>query len=99
LLGEAAARPQGKSLSENGVFSRVGHTGERKAGSIGFSTIRGGGIVGEHTVMFIGENERLEITHRATDRRIYALGALRAAIWLANQPPGLYDMQDVLGLR
>ena len=99
LLGEAAARPQGKSLSAQGVFSRVGHTGERKSGSIGFSTIRGGGIVGEHTVMFIGEDERLEITHRATDRRIYALGALRAAIWLENQPPGLYGMQDVLGLR
>ena len=99
LLGEAIARTVGKSLPEDGVFCRDGHTGERKDGSIGFSTIRGGDIAGEHTVMFIGDSERIEITHRATDRKIFALGALRAAKWLATQTAGFYTMQDVLGLR
>ena len=99
LLGEAIARTVGKSLPEDGVFCREGHTGERIEGSIGFSTIRGGDIAGEHTVMFIGDSERIEITHRATDRKIFALGALRAAKWLATQPAGFYNMQDVLGLR
>ena len=99
LLGEAVARPLGKSLDKDGVFSRHGITGERPEGCIGFSTIRGGDIAGEHTVMFIGESERIEITHRATDRKIFAKGALRAAIWLAGQSPGFYDMRDVLALK
>ncbi len=99
LLGEAVARPLNKTLSADGVFSRVGNTGPRQNGTIGFSTVRGGDIAGEHTVMFIGENERIEITHRASDRRIFARGALRAATWLAGQSPGYYDMRDVLGLR
>jgi 4-hydroxy-tetrahydrodipicolinate reductase len=99
LLGETVANALGKSLPEDGVFCREGHTGERPTGSIGFSAIRGGDIAGEHTVMFIGESERVEITHRATDRRIFAQGALRAAQWLVTQRAGFYNMQDVLGLR
>ena len=99
LLGEAVARPLGKKLSEDGVFAREGITGPRVDGTIGFSTIRGGDIAGEHTVMFIGESERLEITHKATDRKIFAKGALRAASWLGSQKKGYFDMQDVLELR
>ncbi len=99
LLGETIARETGRSLLEDGVFCREGHTGPRVEGSIGFSTIRGGDIAGEHTVMFIGDSERIEITHRATDRKIFALGALRAAKWLQSQPAGFYDMQNVLSLR
>ena len=99
LLGEAAAAALDTDLSRCGVFSRAGHTGERTIGSIGFSTIRGGDIVGEHSVMFIGDGERLEITHRVTDRRIFAQGAIRAARWLATQQKGLYNMQDALELR
>ena len=99
LLGEAAARTLGKSLPGDGVFCRQGQTGPRPEGSIGFSTIRGGDIAGEHTVMFIGESERIEITHRATDRKIFAMGALRAVTWLATQGPGFYDMGDVLHLK
>lgn len=98
-LGQAAAKALGKDLAKDGVFTRHGHTGERQPGSIGFSTIRGGDIAGEHTVLFIGEGERIEITHRATDRRIFADGAIKAAHWLATQPPGLFTMQDVLGLH
>lgn len=98
LLAQAVAAPLGKQLKQDGVFARHGHTGARKAGSIGFSTIRGGDIAGEHTVMFIGDGERLEITHKATDRRIFADGAIKAAKWLANQQAGLFTMQDVLGL-
>ncbi len=99
LLGETVAGVLGRDLETDGVFAREGHTGPRPAGSIGFSTIRGGDIAGEHTVMFIGESERIEITHRATDRRIFARGALRAARWLAGRPAGFYDMRDVLELR
>ena len=99
LLGEAAAAGIEADFPDCGVFSREGHTGERKKGIIGFSTIRGGNIAGEHTVMFIGENERIEITHRATDRKIFAQGAVRGAIWLAQQEKGLFSMQDVLDLR
>lgn len=97
-MGAAVAGAQGRSLDDVGVFARHGHTGARPAGSIGFATVRGGDIVGEHTVMFIGEGERVEIAHKATDRGIFANGALRAARWLAGQPAGLYDMHDVLGL-
>jgi len=99
LLGETVAGALGRDLETDGVFAREGHTGPRPAGSIGFSIIRGGDIAGEHTVMFIGESERIEITHRATDRRIFARGALRAARWLAGRPAGFYDMRDVLELR
>lgn len=99
LLGETVASTLGKSLPDDGIFCREGHTGERPTGSIGFSTIRGGDIAGEHTVMFIGESERIEISHRATDRKIFAQGALRAAQWLVTQRAGFYTMQDVLGLR
>lgn len=98
LLGNAIADSMGKSLDKDGVFCREGIIGERQPGSIGFSTIRGGDIAGEHTVMFIGEAERIEITHRATDRKIFANGAVRAAKWLSRQSAGLYDMNDVLGL-
>ncbi len=99
LLGRTVANTLGKDLQSDGIFSREGHTGPRPAGSIGFSTIRGGDIAGEHTVWFIGESERIEITHRATDRSIFARGALRAARWLADRPAGLYAMSDVLALR
>ena len=99
LLGEAAANAADKDLGACSVYSREGHTGARQAGSIGFSTIRGGNIAGEHTVMFISENERIEITHRATDRKIFAQGAVRGAGWLAQQQKGLFSMQDVLDLR
>ena len=99
LLAQAAATPLGKDPVKDGVFTRHGHTGARKSGTIGFSTIRGGDIAGEHTVMFIGDSERIEITHRAGDRRIFADGAIKAAQWLATRPPGLYTMRDVLGLH
>lgn len=99
LLGNAIADTLGKTLAKDGVFCREGIIGEREQGSIGFSTIRGGDIAGEHTVMFISEAERIEITHRATDRKIFANGAVRAAKWLSQQQPGLYDMNDVLGLK
>ncbi|HKK23756.1 MAG TPA: 4-hydroxy-tetrahydrodipicolinate reductase [Pseudohaliea sp.] len=98
-LGEEAAQALGRDLRENAVYHRQGQTGAREAGSIGFSTIRGGDIVGDHTVLFAGDGERIEITHKASSRLAFARGALRAAAWLAAQPPGLYDMQDVLGLR
>ena len=99
LLAQAVAEPLGKDIAKDGVFTRHGHTGARKSGTIGFSTIRGGDMAGEHTVMFIGDGERLEITHRATDRRIFADGAIAAAKWLAQQQPGLFTMRDVLGLH
>lgn len=98
LLGEAAAAALASDLSRCGVFSREGHCGARKPGSIGFSTIRGGDIAGEHSVMFIGDGERIEITHRVTDRKIFAQGAIRAAHWLSSQQKGLFNMQDALDL-
>ena len=98
MLGEAAARAMGKSLDEIGVYAREGAVGERKSGSIGFSAIRGGDIIGEHTVMFAGTGERIEITHKSSSRANYAQGALRAAQFLAGQKAGLFDMRDVLGL-
>ena len=79
--------------------AREGHTGARKAGDIGFATLRGGSVVGEHTVMFAGPAERLELTHKAEDRMIFARGALHAAAWARGQKPGLYSMLDVLGLQ
>ena len=97
-MGEVVADTLGRSLNEDGVFARHGRTGARERNSIGFSTIRGGDIVGDHTVMFIGEGERVEITHRSNSRMSYASGAVRAAKWIVNQDPGLYDIADVMGL-
>ena len=98
-LGEVAAAARGTTLAKDGVFARHGATGERKAGTIGFSVVRGGDIVGDHTVYFAGTGERIEITHRSSSRATYAQGAIRAAKWLAGRAPGLYDMDDVLGFR
>jgi len=98
-MGEAVAQARGVDLAAEGVFTRHGHTGERKPGSIGFATVRGGDIVGEHTVLFCGTGERIEISHKSGSRANYADGSLRAARFLAGRGPGLYDMQDVLGLN
>jgi 4-hydroxy-tetrahydrodipicolinate reductase len=97
-LGEAVARGRGVDLTERGVFTRHGHTGERRRGDIGFATVRGGDIIGEHTVLFAGNGERIEITHRMSSRSNYAEGSLRAAHFLAGRAPGLYGMADVLDL-
>ena len=99
MLGESAAAAMGKSLDEIGVFERHGVTGERKPGSIGFSAIRGGDIIGDHTVMFAGTGERIEISHKSSSRSTYAQGALRAAAFLQGRKSGLFDMRDVLGLN
>ncbi|ODT63135.1 MAG: 4-hydroxy-tetrahydrodipicolinate reductase [Nitrosomonadales bacterium SCN 54-20] len=99
LMGEVVAKALGKELSKVAVYSREGHTGEREAGSIGFATVRGGDIVGDHTVMFAGIGERIEISHKASSRATFAEGALRAARFLADKRSGMFDMQDVLGLR
>jgi len=98
-MGEVVATAMGKSLAECAVYAREGVTGERQPGSIGFATIRGGDIVGDHTVMFAGAGERVEITHRSSSRANYARGAVRAAHYLMSRPAALYDMWDVLGLR
>lgn len=97
-LGEKAAAALDRDLDEVAVYERHGRTGARPDGAIGFATLRAGDIVGEHTVLFAGEGERIEITHKATSRLNFASGALRAAAWLAEKDAGLYDMQDVLGL-
>ena len=99
LLGEAAASGRAIALSENSVRSRDGHTGERPGGAVGFATLRGGSVVGEHTVIFAGPGERLELSHRAQDRQIFARGAIAAALWGQGRGPGLYSMRDVLGIR
>lgn len=98
-LGEAAAHGIGQDLKDCAIYAREGVTGEREAGKIGFATLRGGDVVGDHTVMFAGIGERVEITHKASSRATFAIGALRAAKFLAEKKTGLYDMQDVLGLR
>lgn len=98
-MGEVVARAVGRDLAGCAVYGREGVTGERNASTIGFATVRGGDIVGDHTVLFAGVGERVEITHKASSRATFAQGALRAARWLADRPAGLYDMQDVLGLR
>jgi 4-hydroxy-tetrahydrodipicolinate reductase len=98
LLGGAAAAGREVELGRNSVRVRDGHTGARRSGSIGFATLRGGSVVGEHTVIFAGQSERVEFTHRAESRDIFARGALRATLWAANKPPGLYSMTDVLEL-
>jgi 4-hydroxy-tetrahydrodipicolinate reductase len=97
-FGETVARARGKELSELAVYGRHGSLEPRAPGSIGFAVVRAGDIVGEHTVSFAGAGERVELTHRATDRQIFARGAVRAAEWLIGRPPGLYSMGDVLGL-
>ncbi|HCK75723.1 MAG TPA: 4-hydroxy-tetrahydrodipicolinate reductase [Gammaproteobacteria bacterium] len=98
-MGEVLARTLGRDLESHGVFVREGHTGPRKDREIGFSTIRAADVVGEHSVWFAGAKERVEITHKASGREIYANGALRCAEWLVDKPSGLFDMQDVLGLK
>ncbi|MEO6270743.1 MAG: 4-hydroxy-tetrahydrodipicolinate reductase [Lautropia sp.] len=98
-MGEVIAEAQGRRLADIAVHGRHGHTGARQPGTIGFSAIRGGDIVGEHTVMFAGTGERIEITHRSSSRANYAQGSLRAARFLAAHSTGLFDMDDVLGLR
>jgi 4-hydroxy-tetrahydrodipicolinate reductase len=98
LLGGAAAAGREVELGRNSVRVRDGHTGARRNGSIGFATLRGGSVVGEHTVIFAGQSERIEFTHRAESRDIFARGALRAALWAADKRPGLYSMADVLEL-
>lgn len=97
-LGEAAAHGRGVDLATVSDRVRDGHTGARERGHIGFAVVRGGDVVGDHTVMFAGPGERIELTHKASERGIYAHGALRAAQWAETQPNGLYSMKDVLGL-
>ena len=96
-LGEAAAKGRNIQLKNRAVYDRKGNSGPRKRGDIGFATLRGGDVVGEHTVMFANDGERVELTHKATDRRIFAQGAVVAAKWLVSQQPGRYSMKDVLG--
>jgi 4-hydroxy-tetrahydrodipicolinate reductase len=98
-MGEIVARELGRNLDECAIYGREGVTGERKAETIGFSTIRGGDVIGDHTVLFAGLGERIEITHKSGGRVPYALGSLRAAHFLTGRTSGLFDMQDVLGLR
>jgi len=97
-LGERVAAAKGRALDDLAIHGRHGHTGPRVPGTIGFSVIRAGNIVGDHTVMFTAPEERIELSHHAIDRKSFARGAVRAARWLAAQPPGLYSMADVLGL-
>jgi 4-hydroxy-tetrahydrodipicolinate reductase len=98
LLGEAAAHGRGDDLKSLAVPAREGLTGARKAGSIGFAALRGGSVVGDHSVIFAGIGERIELAHRAEDRSIFARGALRAVLWAKGRKPGLYSMRDVLGI-
>ncbi len=97
-MGEVVAKAVGRDLNECAVYAREGRTGARERRTIGFQSIRAGDIVGEHTVMFAGEGERIEITHKSSSRFNYARGAMRAAKWLNGRPPGLYDMNQVLGI-
>ena len=98
-MGEVVARTLGRDLAQCAVYGREGVTGERDPSTIGFATVRGGDIVGDHTVLFAGTGERIEITHKASSRATFAVGALRAARFLKANPAGMYDMQDVLGLK
>jgi len=99
LFGEAAAAGRKINLAERSERGRDGHTGARKAGDIGFASLRGGTVAGEHHVIFAGPDERVELVHKATDRMIFARGALKAALWARGRAPGLYSMLDVLGLK
>ena len=98
-MGEVVAHALGRDLRDVAVYGREGHTGARQRDTIGFATVRGGDVVGDHTVLFAAEGERLEITHKASSRMTFAKGAVRAALWLDGKTAGLYDMQDVLALR
>ncbi|WP_430912013.1 4-hydroxy-tetrahydrodipicolinate reductase [Methylobacterium sp. sgz302541] len=98
LLGEAAAEGRGAALADKRVSIRDGHTGARRPGDIGFATLRGGSVVGDHSVIFAGPGEQLTLSHHAADREIFARGAVRAALWAFDRKPGLYGMTDVLGL-
>jgi 4-hydroxy-tetrahydrodipicolinate reductase len=98
MFGRAAAEGRGASLEALEERARDGHTGPRRAGAIGFAALRGGDVVGEHEVIFAGLGERVGLRHVATDRMIYARGAVRAALWARDRGPGRYDMMDVLGL-
>jgi len=98
-LGQAVARATQRDLAQCAVYGREGVTGERDPRTIGFATVRGGDIVGDHTLLFAGTGERIELTHKASSRATFAQGALRAAKWLQGRAPGLYDMRDVLGLQ
>ena len=98
LLGQAAASGRGVDLAENSVRARDGHTGARPQGTIGFATLRGGSVVGDHSVILAGTGERITLSHQAEDRAIFARGAVRAALWARGKKPGLYTMRDVLGL-
>jgi len=98
MLGRAAAEARGISLKDRAVWTRDGDTGPRRDGDIGFAALRGGDVVGEHRVIFAGPGERIELAHIATDRGIFARGAVKAALWARGREPGLYSMQDVLGL-
>lgn len=98
MLGAAAAAGRKISLKDRSIRSRDGHTGERKRGDIGFATLRGGDVVGDHTVVFAGPGERIEISHKASSREIFARGAVKAALWGRSRGPGLFAMTDVLGL-
>jgi 4-hydroxy-tetrahydrodipicolinate reductase len=99
MLGRAAAEGRQVNLQAKSVRTRDGHTGARKTGDIGFATLRGGAVIGDHTVMFSSDAERIEITHKAQSREMFARGAVRAALWAKDQKPGIYDMHDVLGLK
>jgi 4-hydroxy-tetrahydrodipicolinate reductase len=98
-LAEVIAQALGRDLSSAAVYGRKGMVGERTAQEIGVMALRGGDIVGEHTVMFVTNGERVELTHRAHSRDAFATGAIQAALWLVSRPAGVYDMQDVLGLK
>jgi 4-hydroxy-tetrahydrodipicolinate reductase len=99
MLGQAAADGRGIDLAQRSDRGRDGHTGARQSGDIGFASLRGGTVVGDHTVIFAGPAERIELVHKAEDRMIFARGAVRAALWARSRKPGLYTMADVLGLR
>jgi 4-hydroxy-tetrahydrodipicolinate reductase len=99
MLGRAAAEGRGIDLDQHAVKIRDGHTGPREAGSIGFATLRGGGVIGEHSVILAGDTERIVLSHSAQERGMFAAGAMQAALWAADQPPGFYSMADVLGFR
>lgn len=98
-LGQAAADGRNVDFETQAVLAREGETGPRKKGAIGFATLRGGQVIGDHTVIFAGEHERFEITHKSQSRQIYAEGAMKAAFWAKGQRPGLYSMRDVLGIK
>lgn len=99
LLGEAAAKGRGIDLAEQSVRSRDGHTGARENSTIGFATLRGGSVIGDHSVILAGTGERITLSHHAEDRTIFARGAVKAALWARGRKPGLYSMRDVLGLN